>query len=614
MAAALFPSASPAADVEMVDYKWVSTTGGDLADGANWSQAGTAPGGGENARLIIETDQSAPLTLSKSLSVTTPSPYSYTKPTTFSFNGEMRFDTADTTLTLNSSYWRGNNKTFSFTRGVLDLGSHYFENGNKSVSNNRWTIDGAEATLKGGISVGVVSPNNVVVVTNGATASLSSLGLGRNCGNYDSSGNLVSTGDRVASNNVFRVTGAGSTLTVSDSVGMGVRSDNRLEIVDGATAVIGTSIRLGEWQYDAAAPELPHVFDRGSRILVSGKGSKLTMNPSKGYVSNKTRVTIGWNSSSNVLEIADGAEFVSYSNLFFVANYLRTDQGNANYNPVVITNRVPGYRFRGNRLRVTGKGSKMSFFGTSSADIIIANDNPCAEDNRIEVLDGGTFESVDCALSVFDGLDNGIYVGPGSTLVHNGANMYVGNSRTSTNAFFTVEGGTCTVNNGIVFNNLGWGVHFDALAGAKVTVGDGTSDTVSLGGKTDDGTRRNASINVAGADTAVTMGGTLNVNNDSILSFAVPERGFATTPLTVNKVVFGTACATPPTLRVTQAATNYVKYVTLVESANGIALPETLTLDLPEGATLVKAGEPRYDPKKITVRLRTDLGLAIIVR
>ena len=590
-----------------VDYAWQGTEGGDLADGANWNQSGAAPGSSsDNERILIQKNQSAPLTLSKDISLTSAN----NKHSTFSFSGEMKFDTAETSLTLNQSYWQGNNKTFSFTRGILDLGAHYFENGsNNSVANNTWTIDGTEGTtLKGSLNIGVVSPNNLVVVTNGATAELSGLGLGRNCGNYGTKSDLV------ASNNIFRVTGAGSKLIVSSGMGMGTRENNRIEILDGATAVVGKNIRIGEWQYDAASPELPHVFDRGGTVLVSGRGSKLTVNPTDGFQNSNNRVTIGWSTSSNTLEVANGAEFVCYSNLVNIANYLKTSEGNATYNPVVITNRVPGYRFRGNRLRITGEGSKMTFVGTASTGIAVAKDNACAEDNRIEVLDGGTLESIGGDFSVNVGLNNGVYVGPNATFIHDGYNIYIGNGAESTNCYFTVEGGTCTISCGFVFGNQGWGAQFNALAGAQATIGDDTGDTVNLGGKTDDGTRRNASFNVTGADTAVTMGGTLNVNNDSILSFDVPREGFAKTPLTVNTITFGTKSSTPPTLRVTQAQRNRVRYVTLVESANTITVPDTLTLDLPAGARLLKSGDAKYDPKKIIVRLKTDEGLAIIVR
>ncbi len=590
-----------------VDYTWSGSEGGDLADGANWNKDGAAPGSSsDNERILIQKNQSAPLTLSKNISLTSAN----NKHSTFSFSGEMKFDTAETSLTLNQSYWQGNNKTFSFTRGILDLGSHYFENGDKNaVANNTWTIDGTEGTtLKGGLNIGVVSPNNLVVVTNGATAELSGLSLGRNCGNYGTKSDLV------ASNNIFRVTGAGSKLIVSSGMGMGTRENNRIEILDGATAVVGKNIRIGEWQYDAASPETPHVFDRGGTVLVSGKGSKLTVNPTDGYQNSNNRVTIGWSTSSNTLEVANGAEFVCYSNLVNIANYLKTSEGNATYNPVVITNRVPGYRFRGNRLRITGEGSKMTFVGRDSTGIAVAKDNACAEDNRIEVLDGGTLESIGGDFSVNVGLNNGVYVGPNATFIHDGYNIYIGNGAESTNCYFTVEGGTCTISCGFVFGNQGWGAQFNALAGAQATIGDDTGDTVNLGGKNDADTKLNASFNIAGAETVVKLGGTLNVNADSTLSFDVPQEGFAETPLTVNSITFGTKSSTPPTLRVTQAERNHVRYVTLVESANKITVPDTLTLDLPDEAKLLKSGDAKYDEKKIIVRLKTDTGFAIIVR
>ncbi len=587
-----------------VEYRWASTAGGDLAESTNW-ESGAAPGSStEYEQIYIEKDQSKPITLSKDISVksdTSNANYA----SRLSFNGEMKFDTAETTLTLNRSYWRGNNKVFSFTRGILELSDMYFENGNNSIANNKWTIDGPEATLKGSLCISVTSPNNLVVVTNGAAAYLTWLTVGRNAGTYNNG--------LAATNNIFRVAGVGSKLTASSGISTGVRENNRIEILDGATAVVDRDIKLGEYMHDIDVAN-PNLFDHASTVLVSGKGSKLTVNPTDGFIRNKSRIILGFSSSSNTLEVANGAELVCYSNKIHIAYNLATTEGNSKYLPSVIIKNVPDYRFRGNRLRVTGEGSKMSFISTSGGDIMVAYDNVYTEDNRIEILDGGSFESVGCGFGIGVGLNNGVYVGERATFKHDGNAIYVGSGEVSTNCFFTVEGGTCITKNGFIIGNLAWGAHLDALAGAKVTIGDDTNDTVLLGGKTDEDACLNAAFNIAGAGTVVTVSGTLNVNKDSTLSFDVPQEGFTATPLTVNHIVFGTKCATPPTLRVTQAERNKVRYVTLVESANAITVPDTLTLDLPAEAKLLKAGDAKYDAKKLIVRLKTEAGFAVIIR
>ena len=585
-------------------FNWQSQAGGNLADGANWDQGGAIPGSANDDTIRIQSNQSAPITLSQDITLVSGTA-NY-----LGFNGEMKFDTAETTLSMKQSYWRASSRVWSFTRGILNLGAFYFENGNdNAISGNTLTISGSEATLKGGVTMASTSPNNTMIITNGAKAVLTGFCVGRNADNYGKDKDLVS------SNNLFRVTGAGTTASVSGVVSTGVRANNRVEVLDGATADF-LEVKLGISSYDSSDTTVTHVFDPGGTLLVSGAGTKLTVNPNGTYnKSNAKRLVVGWSTGSNTLEVVNGAELVCLSNYVDVGNSLyKSDQKTGNeykaLGTIDITNRVPTYRFPGNVLRVKGAGSKFVFRGTASSGVRVAWNNGCTDDNRIEVLDGASWDSDGGDFAVYGASSNGVYVGKGATFTHGGYAIHIGNQTESTDAFFTVDGGACTSTVDFAIGPAGARSRLEVLNGGRL-VADGAG--FLIGGKRDTTEERAAVFSISGASSSASAK-TLALYSDSTLAFDVPETGFDATPLKVQTVTFGTLCAKRPTLRVTASAKNRARYVTLVEAENAIALPDGLTLDLPEGASLVKEGSSRYDAKKITVKLPTALGFMIIVR
>jgi len=452
-------------------FTWQPTTGGDLADGANWNQSGVAPGGSTSDLIEIKKDQSAPLTLSSDINLK--DQYG----NLFSFSGEFAFGSLSRTLRTARTFQKGTYKTLKLTSGTLYLGTLYQEDGNTGSYNDTFVVDGPEAKLQATVYVGSKHRNDKVIVTNGATVAAGDISVGRDA--------LLNSNGAVASNNLFRATGAGTTVTLTDTLSTGIRQDNRIEILDHAV-VSANHVKLGVSNYDNAdttAGGARHIYDSGKRLLVTG-GAKLICNPS-GSTQN-ARLTVGWQTGSNVVEVADGGELICYTNKVLVGNYWSSSEGTTK-----MTDYDPNYRFAGNRLRVTGKDSKVRIYGASQTGVFIGI-GACMDDQRIEILDGASwYSSGEFWLS--SGCGNGVYLGKNARFVHDIYTMQLGINAAATNFFFIVDGGTYAPN---VATMLGGGGHrgrFEVINGGvaaitnqTVTVGQNGSDnwmTVANGGR-----------------------------------------------------------------------------------------------------------------------------------
>lgn len=592
-------------------YTWNSTAGGDMAEASNWkvssATATTLPSSSDY--IQITSTQSSPITLSENMSFSSTSGSGNNK-NIIAYSGEMAFGDANVTLSVERVYWTTKSRNFSFTKGVFNPKNLYFENGNNNdVSGNTVTINGSDATLMGGITMATTCPNNTLIVTNGAKAILTSFDVGRNANDYGSNSDLSS------SNNLFRVTGTGTKASVNGDVKTSVRSNNRVEVLDGAEADF-LQVFLGYSQYDSSDASVTHVTDPGSTLLVSGSGTKLTLNPEGTWSNGSVKeLTIGYSTGSNTVEVANGAELVCLSNWVDVANNLfkSSQKSGEEYKAlgtIDITNRVAGFRFAGNVLRVKGEGSKFTFRGKASSGVRVAYNNGCADDNRIEVLDGAIWDSEGGDFQVYGAISNGVYIGEGALFKHSGYPIYIGQQEESEGAYFTVDGGTCTSSVDFVIGPNGQGSRLNVRNGGIVVAKDAT---FSIGGRSDSATSRSAVFSIAGAKSSAS-GKSLALYSDSTLEFDVPAEGFEAVPLKVDTVTLGSLCETKPTLRVTMAEKNKVKYVTLIEATSEISGFDGINLDLPEGAALVSSTSSQYDAKKLIVKLPTNSGFSVIVR
>ena len=447
-------------------FEWSSTSGGDLADGANWNQSGTAPGGSTDDAISIRKDQSAPITLSQDIDLSVQ--YNHA----FAFNGELAFDTLATTLTLGRVYFRGSNKTTTFTRGTLNIPTFALEDNVSGCHDNTFVVDGPDARYVGGsILVGSKNRDNAFVAQNGAIVTLSGFSVGRDA--------ILNGDGTVASNNVFRATGAGTKLTATGTVSTGVRYGNWIEILDGAEAAL-TDVKLGQWNYDNAAPAVPHLYDGNRGFRIAGQGTKVVVDGNNGDWSR--RLTVGWQSGSNTLEVADGAELLCKTNMFIIGNYLSTVEGTAQ-----VVERIPDYRFEGNLVRVTGEGSKVTLDSEKSQMGFFMARGGC-DNQRLEILDGGSWESRG-EFWIVSGASNGVYVGENARFVHSGYTVQIGVGGDSTNAYFTVDGGTYAPTVDTVIGGSGSYGRFDVVNGGLFAMTNG-----------------NLKIGVSGSHNALTVG------------------------------------------------------------------------------------------------------------
>lgn len=249
------------------EIAWSSRSGGNLADGANWSR-GNVPGEGDF--MSFSYGQSGPIWLSENLKATGGTSKIAAAMTLALTNatGEAR------SLTLyRLDYTRNPSVTARLEAGTLSLTSNFYM-GNAVTAkdmNNTFVVDGDGTTFSGNeFRIGSSCSYSQFVVTNGATLT----------------GTTLQVGYSTASNGLFRITGPGSTATFSSAVQFGSAGGNRIEVLDGA-CLATTNLNVQR----LAGYVSSTVWDEACSLRVSGAGSRVVVNGTSGkglYLGNST--------------------------------------------------------------------------------------------------------------------------------------------------------------------------------------------------------------------------------------------------------------------------------------------------------------------------------------
>ena len=244
---------------------WVPSDGGDMADASNWGANNTTTDNTlptSSDLIVVNKAQAAPITLSEDLAATGGDSQLNASATYALTNavGEAK------TLTLQRIFVNSSSKTIRLAAGTLAF-TQAFYMGDGGYYNDAFSVDGAGATLKGTgatIWVGSKCYSDSLIVTNGATATASSVYVGRTA--VDSS--------RYATNNLLRVAGSGSSLAMSGSLYLHGAGSNRVEVLDGGF-VCATNLYFYAGSYGV------QTFG-GNEVLVRGEGSKLAITGNDG--------------------------------------------------------------------------------------------------------------------------------------------------------------------------------------------------------------------------------------------------------------------------------------------------------------------------------------------
>ena len=276
------------------DITWPGTAGGDIDVAANWG--GSLPSSSEMA--FFSSVQTGPFTLSGD-SMT----FYRLK---FDAPGTNVFDlgAGKSALASHRIFFKGGTTVHlkSGTMGVAASGDRIFmgddqNSGTVSYGSNTLIVDGASSVFRSAgtasttdgnnfFGLGVNNANNTILVKNGGTVE-GAMRIGSN--------------QKYSTNNVFRVTGAGSSFT-----GVGNRRFevgacggwNLAEFLDGATMTAPGVVIVGNYQ---------HINNDGSREYWRGPCNTLRLSGTgtTGHVAGRLQVGLG--SSSNRLEVASGA-------------------------------------------------------------------------------------------------------------------------------------------------------------------------------------------------------------------------------------------------------------------------------------------------------------------
>lgn len=274
------------------EIRWDAWKNGDLSDGVNWI-GNVAPGSSDSIK--IDRGQSKPLWISRDLTATGGD-------STFASGFELALTNAmgeAKTLTLsNLKYNRNASVTVRLSAGTFSLSNFYMgDQGTAIDMGTVFAVDGTETALAatGTIRVGSNCSRTSFVVSNGAALS----------------GGTLQVGYSSASNGLFRISGEGSTATLSSSAQFGSAGGNRMEVLDGATFAT-TNLLVRRLDTYASLT----LWNEPCSLLVSGTGSKVTVNgtSAKGlYLGNTT----GPNCS---VEVEDGAVWESHGEFQIAAD------------------------------------------------------------------------------------------------------------------------------------------------------------------------------------------------------------------------------------------------------------------------------------------------------
>ena len=319
-------------------FTWTSTTGGDMADGANWNQNGESPVDWPNTRFTIAKEQSAPVTLSQSLVMTNNSA-STSYANNFGASVELKFDAADVALTTHVIAV-GVGKSVSLTRGCI-TNTIEFGMGYNKTTGATFTVDGAEAALvcrgSRGLCLGHGNGgvDNALVVTNGGTLVVSGT-------------TTIGNGPK-AKNNALVVTGEGSSASLGMLwLGRGGDGSGRVEVLDGGTVSIAPGSSAAYIFFASATSQ----WATNALIHASGAGSMFSS-------SSYPRVY----GCKNVLRASDGGTISGSWSLYGVSNEVQVANGTVKGAFTHVERNGSTYSEKSNANK--GVGSAISFSGAA---------------------------------------------------------------------------------------------------------------------------------------------------------------------------------------------------------------------------------------------------------
>lgn len=412
----------------LTSVKWMSRTGGDMADGRNWDFGGALPP--PMAPVQFGRPQSGPLTLSQDAQFGDAWFYGNSWVCDLASDHVLKFGSvrlecgATNVITSGTLDWTG--KTYY----LADIG--YSPRGRRSGTT--LVATGKDTVLKGGaLVIGTNWRDCSAFIRDGATLQVSEIDVGR-------SGNPAWRAD----SNRLEMSGSGTRLIDSGSLMVGIGGWNNFAALrEGASARIGKNVHLG---YGSC------------RHVASGDGNRLVIDGSAMDV--KGGFYVGYESSSNTVEISGGAR-VAVGWQFVVSN--------ARHREYTATETLGGNRafIRGTgTLLRTGSGASGSGFWAGRSG---------STDALVEISGGARLEN--CGeFKVGDGHSRGstVRITSGATVVHSGFNIYVGVNTNDCDSAMIVDGGALKTSGAILrVGHAARNSRLEVTNGGSVDAGEG---------------------------------------------------------------------------------------------------------------------------------------------
>ena len=570
---AAFALALPA---QAAEIQWNVSHGGDMQEDSNW-RTGAKPAVSDYIKIARKND--APITLSDDLTATGGN-------STFSANFELALTNSTgeaKTLALKRVTVSGAATTERLTAGTLSFTDGFYLGSNStSDSGETFFVDGQTAVLTGTslVSVGPKCPDSTMIVTNGASLTGAELYVGRESRQF---------GTAWATNECLFVSGAGTVAGFTKEAVVGCAGGNRIEVSDNAEMTVA-AINIGHCSH------LSNTTSLGvgeARIVVSG-GASLTVTNGASVVGQHTR--------SNLLAVVDGGRLVCVTNQLRVGNNVQASQTFAALSP--------GYALSGNRMLVSGAGSSVTLHGSSNAGIwigsAVAPDCSVVVENGAQWTSRGVFKMADAAVT-----NASVLVATGASLVHGESHIYVGTGDASTNATFTIDGGTVTIEDGygvVVRSRSG---RLVVANGGKATVGGDVRIGVASGGQT----YPDARLSLSGTSSAVSVGGTLQLGETGTFVVEIPVGGFSdgAPPVTCKALSLDGSSAVAVTLEEGwKDATPGTRRIVLVEAEESISVPNGFSFDLPADTPEIKVTRDATNARQLAVNVKVAAGAMVI--
>ena len=477
------------------------------------------------------------------------------------------------------------------------------------------TLTSEDPTAKGSIYIGYgsYSYDNVLIATNGATLAANTIRVGI--------GGIKSGVLYTSSNNTFKATGVGTTVTVPSNNGIrcgdGCSSGNRFLLDSGATAV-AKYIQVGTGNANFSSSNNTFmVTDAGTAVSLTsgsircGQGQSLAnlfLVSNGAIMTNIYDIYVGSGAATNnMFKIYDtGTKVVASRFIVGGCDASSADScGNLGIleNGAMMTNTVLW-------VSVMGSGNAMSIRTGATSTV---TDDVCL---------GGRSQSKDDYLA--DCGENGYLeiVGEGTSLTC-GKNFIIRNSTGDASKgqeLLVGDGASVTHNNNVGFRLFG--------DGNRVVVSNGTLtvDTLFANGCIVSSVvypATNSTFRIVGANAKFIAGRTKDCNNDGgrlvgapIFEFVIPEGGWASAPVEINQSF---AIGDDTVIRLDAASSRKfaragggtVPLISTGTSGNTISADIgklTESADLPAGCTLQNEGGV------LSVTVKPQVGLTIFVR